>query len=644
MIILRRLICLILFCVLSASALAEKPAPHYWIKYDKAETLLESRQYQAALTLFKELIEEHGNFHVYLNAAKAASLLEKPQEALGFYKKAYEYAKQNNSLPHQRVALFGIGKMYLWLDQPKAAYLIYKKLLSMKLNAEDQKIAEEGLKKASPAKKPKKIVYKAPPETHFDYAKRHLKNERAEHALAHLNKYRGKKDAHYYILRGKVYSHLEKPKRALACFEAALHIAHNEEQKRVALFGMGAMQLWLEHYEKAEVTYDTLLKMKLNKTDHEIALSGKIRSLSNQDFPLNAYKMVPDRFVYTQPIMVIAVAQALDWSGLNYKSHALMVKYHHLLQKISVQSYLRNYICELVCNNSFAAHKNSIFSHYYQESDTDGFLFNRARFGASRHFTPNSTTFGSYMRGNYQLNGQKVYVNQATLSHQAHINDHLFIHLSGSFTDIEDWHPFIWYAGFIYSPNSYIHVTLYNQNEYVEAVPSLINHISLNTTHLNLFAHPISRLFLSASGYHQHFSDNNNRNGGMFRLIVVVSRYLGLQAEGRFRFYRNSQFNSPNYFSPETLEEPLFLLRFRRKISPFWRAYIEGGIGSQIIKPNGLSPTISQPAKLFEVGFNGCVFEHLLLNIYVGYSDQAIESTTGFARRYGGARLVLPFD
>ena len=114
--------------------------------------------------------------------------------------------------------------------------------------------------------------------------------------------------------------------------------------------------------------------------------------------------------------------------------------------------------------------------------------------------------------------------------------------------------------------------------------------------------------------------------------------------EGRFRFYRNTQPNSPNYFSPERLYEPLAILRLRRKLTATWRFYIEGGLGRQILDPNSLSPTLTQTARLLEVGLSGSLFGHVAVEGFFGYSDQALQSTTGFARNYAGARVIIPFD
>jgi len=72
------------------------------------------------------------------------------------------------------------------------------------------------------------------------------------------------------------------PQQALILFQNAAVVADDQVRKRVALFGMAKMQLWLKQYVKSAETYRELLREPLAEKDKTIALKGLSLSIQYQ--------------------------------------------------------------------------------------------------------------------------------------------------------------------------------------------------------------------------------------------------------------------------------------------------------------------------------------------------------------------------
>lgn len=611
----------------------------YQLKYQEAQSLLQNGKAESALNILNPLLKDKKNYRVLIATAQSYAVLNNPKEALKAYQQAYNMKKSNQT--YQRIALFGIAKMDLWLGDYDKSAQTYKTLLAMQLDKQDRALAKAGLEKIhksqAPVKKPvKKKVLKKPTVSYANVRKMLSKNK-GNTALKLLRNKKYKRDFIYYYLTAKAYALIEKPKSARKNYQRALQQAKAEEDIKATLLGLGKMEIWLEYYSDAEKTYRRLLKMPLNSKDHELALSGLVRSLSLQDRPREALNCIPPDFPFTTPIMLVSAMQAANWANLFYVSRILSDQNHSIL-KDDRYSYLSRTIKEETWLTHLQTAKNSITTDNYFETDSDKLSVKKYRLAYGHHFTPALSAKLNLQSARYARNDLLLRAKSFLLGPNWYINRYLhFIARVGAADFNNGWSPTLWSAGLTITPDDFIQFTLANSQDYIEAFPALLSRIQFNTTDLSIAVHPYKRLFLSGSAFHQNFSDKNNRNGFFTRGMWVLSTTLGALVEVRYRYYTNTQPFSPNYFSPDKYRSIMFMLRIRRRLFNTWHYYLEGGLGRQTV-------SVADNSRLnsYELGLRGLVADHLFLRLYYGSSNTIINtSPTGFTRHYAGFALTL---
>lgn len=83
------------------------------------------------------------NFASLVRTAQQSATSNQPGVALAYYDLAFQAAGTNEA--RQRIALFGIGRMLLWLGKYHRSREVYEHLLSTNLSTEDREIALAGL-------------------------------------------------------------------------------------------------------------------------------------------------------------------------------------------------------------------------------------------------------------------------------------------------------------------------------------------------------------------------------------------------------------------------------------------------------------------------------------------------------------------
>jgi hypothetical protein len=134
------LVALIPLSLFARSAFAE-PDDHAH-RPDDAQLMFRQRDAAGSLTLFRELIAEHPSFPAYSGAARASAAMDQPQQALRYYRRALPLARDP---AEQRIALFGIARVLMWLERYREAESVYADLLSRQLPEEDRSLASAGL-------------------------------------------------------------------------------------------------------------------------------------------------------------------------------------------------------------------------------------------------------------------------------------------------------------------------------------------------------------------------------------------------------------------------------------------------------------------------------------------------------------------
>ena len=617
---------------------------------------------------------------------------DKLQSALVSFKKAEYWAQTDDE--RQR-ALFGIGRTQLWLDKYSQSEKTFRTLIRNKLSKNDYEIALDGLVRSvnyqgkshqAYALIPKNFVYTTPSmviagaqaalwagspkkaQALLNSHRKILMTVEPKSALAKelaalrkdiisplhkINPNDEKVDA--LIRAGNENFDADRPEEALNYYQQAYQLSGNNiENKQAALFGIGQVELSLDHNKMAEPIYHNLLHSNLNQGDYEVALNGYVRSVSALDRPKAAYRSIPPNFNYTMATMVIGAAKSALWSGWAYKAQTLLDKYHVLLSQVDRNSYLGRELTDLEWQVNAEAAKNTITPSFFGESDSDGFSARHYRIAYAHRFTPTSNTSVYFDRASYDgistpdpdadeilpPTQQSLYANSYGIQQEWWATDAIKLEGGIGSGDYAGWQPLFWNASFVYYPNDFWRVTVLNKNELVETFNSFANRVTVNTSELDLTLFPAYRWVLTGSAYHQRYTDENNQNGFGGDISYLIFANLGLSTEVFAREFSDSNPYTGNYFNPNTYRQGAINLKLDRRLffSNTWRWYAIGGLGEQKVDDDAYTPTHS-----YEFGLIGPITKHFVLDAFYGYSDVAGGSDTGFARRYGGIRGQILF-
>ena len=142
----RKHVACLLLLLCSTVYATDNPEPVFIEQQHQAEKFINNNQGAEALQILNELVKKYPTFQTYILLAQANAETENPTASLASYQLALDLAGTDPL--GQRVALFGIAKMQLWLEHYPEAESNYKRLLKTLLSDEDKKIASTGLNKA----------------------------------------------------------------------------------------------------------------------------------------------------------------------------------------------------------------------------------------------------------------------------------------------------------------------------------------------------------------------------------------------------------------------------------------------------------------------------------------------------------------
>ncbi|MGD9108736.1 MAG: hypothetical protein PVI75_06170 [Gammaproteobacteria bacterium] len=101
-----------------------------------------------AYSLLQTMLAKHHQYDDYIFAGKMMEWLDRPEEALHYYKYAYKIAIIEKNISRQRISLMKIAAMQMWLDRYVRATKSYRKLLTYHLDAKTYEEAQAGLVKS----------------------------------------------------------------------------------------------------------------------------------------------------------------------------------------------------------------------------------------------------------------------------------------------------------------------------------------------------------------------------------------------------------------------------------------------------------------------------------------------------------------
>ncbi|MBE0501684.1 MAG: hypothetical protein IBX47_09600 [Desulfuromonadales bacterium] len=149
----------------------------------------------------------------------------------------------------------------------------------------------------------------------------------------------------------------------------------------------------------------------------------------------------------------------------------------------------------------------------------------------------------------------------------------------------DNWSPLLPAAFFSSQPNDSWSVELSVEREVVDSVSAIQQRLHLDSYALSADYRINSSWTVVGAAIYQRFSDGNNKQGGIGRIIYSLQQLpnFNLQLKGRLI---QSDRDSIDYFSPRTLREGFLLLGYA---APFaddnWVIKLLGGPGIQKIDP-----------------------------------------------------------
>ena len=157
--------------------------------------------------------------------------------------------------------------------------------------------------------------------------------------------------------------------------------------------------------------------------------------------------------------------------------------------------------------------------------------------------------------------------------------------------DGAEWSPLLGSARLSHNFVSPIYAEIAAERSYVDTIDAIEREIEIDSASLSVDFGPFAGWTLVGAHTAQDFSDGNQRDITVGRVIYDVPRWQPLLLEVRARNIR-MDFDAPEYFSPERLDERLGLVTWRRAVlDERWFLSVQAGAGRQSIN-SGPSETI----------------------------------------------------
>lgn len=488
----------------------------------------------------------------------------------------------------------------------------------------------------------------------LDHIRYSIFHDQPQETLEKLNHYPDKKSYFYYLYSANTLFILSNPQLALSYYNLAYTKAINNDEKKAALFGITRSALWLEQYTTALNAFDKLSIMALNREEQEVIATGRVNSSTNTDYPRIAFSIFEHQAPVQYPASVIAGSKAALAAGWGYKAKKIWNENTQRLQEIPPNSFFGKQRSNTAWMLKQQTSEETAGLDYFSTQDSTSFKIQReSAYGSYRLFGINSNTSIQGLKNQY-FNPTIMAVATEVLIKQnfININDQLDINLTAVPThvtykpnDQPSWNPILWNGGFQFHANDYWVLSAYNSSGLVETIQALENQIEINSSEGSLFFHPYPKLYVRASGFHNKFTNHNNRNGGAGSINYQLISELGVFSELRYRGYHNSYYTEPYYFSPFRLQEGMAFLIMKRRFSNTLTLYAEGGLGLQSILNTPQDAIIDTQVATYNINLTQQIGTIAELNLTYGYTQNAFNNFVGaYAQTYFGANIKFFLD
>lgn len=190
------------------------------------------------------------------------------------------------------------------------------------------------------------------------------------------------------------------------------------------------------------------------------------------------------------------------------------------------------------------------------------------------------------------------------LSKKTSINGRLEI------TENDLWSPVLGNITVIHVPGENWRFEGSAEKTWVDSVPGLRQKLGMNAYSVSADWRFADQWTLVGALLNLDIDDGNNRNGGIARLIYDIKSRPGMTLQTRSKWL-GSDFDGAGYFSPEKLQEHLFMVGYNRPIlQERWSVKILGGVGLQKYQVTSGSDRVRNDLYYLELGIRGWFDDH----------------------------------
>lgn len=441
------------------------------------------------------------------------------------------------------------------------------------------------------------------------------------------------------------------PEAALQDFNAALQgikqAPHQYQPDRLAaLSGKGYAALWLGNDHQAYRAYAQALPLAKKPIDRQAVSVGLARALIANGRPIEAYEVVqPYRHTAPAALQSAIAANLLDWNVMAKHDLALAAP-TGIYQGPDWQSRLyqitQNYV-------DFALRpKLRLGFHYSSDSDSNINQVYSADALWPGHWLSAANLNPTFWQAGYQQTQVSDPTGQVGLSAiragwTAVPNRDWHYSILGGLGTSRNWTYTTVHAAALYQPSDSWGIDAGADREPIRTYTAVQNHILVNTLSLGGFGRLRDIGTLSATYFHQSFSDNNQRNGVVIRAtpeFLSLGRWpISLGIQGYYRQYHSSTVPYSGYFNPRNYREAIGYLIYVQKFSPYWTLRFYSGFGSQTI--DGATSGVQD----YFGTLTGLVAPYCAVSLTGGYSNiaNAYGGGPGYHRSYFGGEISIPF-
>ena len=176
------------------------------------------------------------------------------------------------------------------------------------------------------------------------------------------------------------------------------------------------------------------------------------------------------------------------------------------------------------------------------------------------------------------------------------------------------------------------------ERDVVDSISAIDNRTTVDSYTASADYKISDRWTVVGAGITQHFSDDNNKNGGVGRIIYTPQRRPAFNFQLKGRILQADR-ESPDYFSPKIQKDLFFLVGYSRTFADDnWGIKLLGGPGVQAIDPF-FSDSYSKNAFLGEINLRGWMAQKVHLSTRLGCTTATATRDT-YRYCYGNWKLA----